>query len=339
MLINRYEIQVSEVASDLFQITLEQPFYEANFVYLLRGSQNILIDSGYIESLGKLSRSLRFLGLSMKKISHLIYTHNHVDHISGGLLLRRYAPHIQTVGHKRLQKDRDFLFFFHSWIHENERLIKLAYREEKERESHCHEFRHKWFSFLSRFEGTGGKIGDRYIHLDLPVEQGSSLALGDRKIDFIETFGHNRWHISPIDHKQKWLFSGDLLLENIPAIYYNLDGDYLEYKKTLKRVLEQCQGYTFFPSHGKTSYQDKKARLMLRTLDHLERQLLHYLREKSHPTGILLLLEKIFRQRFHSALHSLVGIALLESMLRYLMDQGQVDSHLFANGYEEFFRV
>lgn len=337
MKVRTSEPDVQELDDSLFRITLQQPFYEANNVYLLRGRENILIDSGYIESLFQLSSSLKYLGLSLNKLSIVVYTHNHVDHISGGLLMRRYAQKIKTAGHYGLLKRKDFLFYFHSWIHENERMIKLAFANEEIREEKFRYFRKQWVQFLSRFEADGVKKGDRYIHLDYAIHEGDILEFGDYKLEFIEAPGHNTCHIVPSVNNKKWLFTGDLVINHIPAIYSNLDGDLPAYRQSLLRLLENYQGFHILPAHGEIQNGERKIRSLLKSLDLIEARLMKQVSVSAK--GIDALLQENFPQEFSSGMQMLVAIALYESVLRNLMHQGLVDSHLYPNGYEEFFLV
>lgn len=64
-------------------------------VYLLDGRELALIDAGFGESIGALAANIKTQGLDPKKVSTLILTHCHVDHIGGAREFRtRYGSRL-----------------------------------------------------------------------------------------------------------------------------------------------------------------------------------------------------------------------------------------------------
>ncbi len=335
MKIQKYDVSVTEVDTDLYQIVLPQPFYDNNCVYCVKDDEPTLIDTGYVESMGHLSASLKYLGLRLNKIQNIIYTHNHIDHISGGLLFPVYAKNVRRFGFHKLDMVDDFLLYFHAWIHENERVMRLAVQDAQERQERGEKIRSYWYGFLERFETKDKKRGERFIELTRGLKEGDVVKTGKYSFQIMETPGHNKWHITPIEKSRKWLFSGDLIIGNIPAIYNQLDGNLLDYYHTMHRLLGGYGHFRFFPGHGNIiENPDKRIRVILRTLEMMERNVLKKLTHK--PTGIMALVKQMMGNSIESDNHFLVAIALLESILRKLMKEKKVISNLYYNGYEEF---
>jgi len=332
---NSFDFEIREIESDLYRITLPQPLYEANQVYLIKDERPLLIDSGYIDSIGNLAMALKSIGLSLNKIHTCIYTHNHIDHISAGLLFSTYAKKMKKMGHHKLEDVSDYLLYFHSWVTENERLLKLAFNDEKERAKREKELRNRWYEFLKHFENPSKKIGDRYIHLDKGLEEGDVINTGKYNFKIIETPGHNKWHITLLEEKMKWLFSGDLVIGNIPAIYNSLEGSLKDYIASMNRLL-QYDDYAFFPGHGDViTSPKKKIKIMLRTISMLERSILK--KVTSTPIDLYNLTQQIIGKAAHYQDALMVSMALMESILRKLLKENKLQSTLYHNGYEVYF--
>ncbi|RME90193.1 MAG: MBL fold metallo-hydrolase [Candidatus Hydrogenedentota bacterium] len=329
-------IAVEEVAPSLFKITVPQPFYSPNHVYLIRDKQNMLIDSGYIESIRHLAASLNYLGLSFRKIDYLFYTHPHIDHITGGFLIRRYA-NVQTMGHYQMDKDiPDYLADQEIWAQDTARLLKLAFRDKEIRSKRIHRSLENHKRFMRRFQNPAiGKVGDNFIHLDHHLKHGDVIETGQFQFEVIETPGHSKWHLTPIEHKQKWIFTGDLIIGNLTAIYSQLDGDLIQYIRTMNH-LKKFQEYRFFPAHGKEIKNPaKRIKTILKTLNILEYGILRRLKEK--PMGLLDLMESAMGTKVSSGALFHTALAMTESVLRKMIAEQKIYSKVYDDEYEEFF--
>lgn len=334
MRVKKLDIDVHEVEDDLFRIKIPQPFYEPNYVYFIRDEHPMLIDSGYIESIGYLAQSLRYLGYSLNSIEYTLFTHNHVDHISGGLLFSVYAKKIKKLGHYGLLKQSDFLIYFHNWIHENERLVDLAFNNESIRQEKKDEIRKKWYNFLKQFDAPYQKKGDRYIELFRGLKEKDVFSTGKYEWEILETPGHNTWHITPIEKNKKWIFTGDLIIGNIPAIYSHSEGSLCDYIESMNKLLEY-KDYRFLPAHGKDiDNPEKRIKILLKTLSIMEKNLLKKVQNvKSDAYGLTKETLGVAAEESDSLI---LGIALTESILRKLLKEKKIDSTMFYNGYEVF---
>lgn len=61
-------------------------FTNTNIVIIKKGKNNILIDTGYPDTVKSLENALKIAGLKFTDITHIIYSHIHFDHIGGMLL-------------------------------------------------------------------------------------------------------------------------------------------------------------------------------------------------------------------------------------------------------------
>jgi glyoxylase-like metal-dependent hydrolase (beta-lactamase superfamily II) len=82
---------VEDIGDDILRFKLPQPFYADNNIYIIKGDEPAMIDSGFALNLGMLQAALKSVGLSLRKIRHIFYTHNHIDHISAALNIPYYT--------------------------------------------------------------------------------------------------------------------------------------------------------------------------------------------------------------------------------------------------------
>lgn len=54
-----------------------------NIMIIKKGKNNILIDTGYPDTINSLQKALKIAGLKFNDITHIIFTHLHFDHIGG----------------------------------------------------------------------------------------------------------------------------------------------------------------------------------------------------------------------------------------------------------------
>ncbi len=66
---------------------MEDMAFSMNILYLHRGDDHILIDTGLGPGMSQLPETLAHAGIELRRINHVIITHGHRDHI-GGLLNR-----------------------------------------------------------------------------------------------------------------------------------------------------------------------------------------------------------------------------------------------------------
>ena len=182
-------------------------------VYLLRGrTKNVLIDAGLPQTTEHLEACLQTLGLSTKNIDLLILTHEHIDHAGG-------AP-----------------YFSGRTLLAAHRLVanKVIAQDE----------------FVLMNKAFGVDLGDFCI--DLQLEHGNIINLGNHELQVIHTPGHTSGGICLYEPTQRLLFSGDMVFAggNMGGVFGS--GNISDYIASLK-VLRNLQIDEILPGHGKVS--------------------------------------------------------------------------------------
>ncbi len=332
--------EIHQVSDLIYRITLPQPFYAPNQVYLVRDEKITLIDAGYVESLGSLALALRSMGLRMNDVDTIVYTHPHIDHITAGLLWSQYAKRTERWGHYRMAADiPDYPDFIDIWQADTARILTLAFKDKQARNTRIRRANDRWARFVKRFAETDNKVGDRAVKLDRLLKEGDEFSTGKLKFRIMETPGHNTWHITPVEMTQGFAFTGDLLIGNIPAIYDKLDGNLELFQKSLGNLLElrKAAPHTrFMPAHGDEIQNPERAiKIVLKTIGILENGLLKKLVEGRKD--LVDLMESAFGAHIEGGSHFITALELLEALLRKLMREGRVGSQVYEDGYEEFY--
>lgn len=332
--------EIHQVTDLIYRITLPQPFYAPNQVYLIRDEQTMLIDSGYVESIASLALSLKTLGLRMNDVDTILYTHPHIDHITAGLLWSQYAKKTERWGHYRMAADiPDYPDFIDIWQADTARILTLAFKDKQARNTRIRRANDRWARFVKRFAETDNKVGDRAVKLDRLLKEGDEFSTGRLKFRIMETPGHNTWHITPVETTQGFAFTGDLLIGNIPAIYDKLDGNLELFQKSLSNLLELRKAAPqtrFMPAHGDEIENPERAiKIVLKTIGILENGLLKKLVEGRKD--LVDLMQSAFGAHIEGGSHFITALELLEALLRKLMREGRVGSQVYADGYEEFY--
>ncbi len=328
--------EISDIGNDVFKVVLPQPFYAPNNIYILLGEELTLIDSGYIESIPVLQAALKTKNLSLKDIRKVIYTHNHIDHISAALVLKSYAPKAVFYGLKGMSEGiGNYIESVDLFRIASNDLFVRAFENVDERNSVIEATEKYWMEFFSRFKQT--KKADPILKMDVGLEQGDSVYVGDRELKILYTPGHNLYHITPYLRKEKVYFSGDLIIANLTAIYSEFDGDLDEYRLTLDRLLEEPI-QRMLPSHGEELTDPKRSiNLVKKTLDILERGIIRRLGES--PSDLLNLMEAAMGKKVHSGGHLPTALAMVYALIKRLEKKKKVKIEARSDGYEKFFLI
>lgn len=332
--------EIHQISDLMYRITLSQPFYAPNQVYLVRDETTLLIDSGYVESIAALALALRKMGLKMRDVDTIVYTHPHIDHITGGLLWSQYAPTTERWGHYTMARDiPDYPEFIDVWQADTARILTLAFRDKQARNTRIRRANDRWARFVKRFADTKNKQGDRDVKLDRLLREGDEFKTGRLNFRILETPGHNTWHITPVETTVGFAFTGDLLIGNIPAIYDKLDGNFELFQQSMMKLLElrkAAPNTRFLPAHGDEIANPERAiRIVLKTIGILEHGILKKLVEGRK--GIVDLMESALGTQVEGGNHFITALELMEALLRKLIREGRVGSEVYQDGYEEFY--
>lgn len=332
----RYIPDPQEVAPGVFSVPISQPFYAPNNVYIIKSEEPTLIDSGYIENLGMLQRALRKIGLGFRDIRHVFYTHEHIDHISGALSLRFYTQAKFYAMAGLLAECRDYTGTMAAFERAGERLIYKAHGDADERRAELERQRKAWKRFYDNAREPGKQLSE--LQIDIELVEGDVIDVGGREIGFLHTPGHNKHHLTPYILGEGLYFTGDLVLENVSAVYAELDGNLSDYYRSLERLL-RLPVKRLLPAHGEEPADPhKRIKLIHKTLKLLERGVARRLREEGERDLKELALEAM-GEKVRSSSHYVTAIATIHSMLLALVQRGQVGVREVDPPYERYFWI
>lgn len=309
-----------KIGEDLYRIVIPQPFYEPNNVYLITSGEPTLIDTGYIENLGLLQRALRRAGLSLARIKHIIYTHDHIDHMSAALSIRFYtnATIYAMAGIENAVRDYNANLLLIKRA--EERLTHRAHRDPDVRRTELARARRGWDQFLESSSSGGKMVPD--VHIDHGLVQGDVLEIGRREIGFLHTPGHNCWHLSPYILGEGIYFTGDLVLDNVSSVYADVDGNLGDYHRSLER-LSKIPVKRLLPAHGQEPPDpQKKIRLLQKTLALLERGVMRRLKDRPHDLSELVV--SAMGERVRKSGYYFTALGVVHSIIQKLAAQQYV---------------
>lgn len=134
--------------------------------------------------------------------------------------------------------------------------------------------------------------------------------------------------------RRKIYFTGDLVLQNISSIYAEIDGNLYDYHRSLDR-LSKLPIRRLLPAHGSEPQDPQRAiKLLSKTLNLLERGVVRRLKEDDQDLSTLVLEamgEKVANSSYYNT-----ALAILHSLIRKLIDQGQVQILEVDPPYEKY---
>ncbi|MEM2984093.1 MAG: MBL fold metallo-hydrolase [Candidatus Jordarchaeaceae archaeon] len=186
---------MKEIFKDIYVFTLKLPFPatpELN-VYFLEGEEPAIIDTGLGDpwSMNVIASELGEIGRSLKDVSIIINTHEHVEHFGGNQKIKNASEAIAIASHKAAAIIENY--------HQHILSIKNNLR-------------------YSEFEPKIREMIDRYMDFNLlideskierRVEENETIRLENFNLRVIESPGHANGHICLYDEDRKILFSGD----------------------------------------------------------------------------------------------------------------------------------
>jgi glyoxylase-like metal-dependent hydrolase (beta-lactamase superfamily II) len=325
--------EVEEIGPEIFRIVLPQPFYAPNNIYLIHSGEPSLIDTGYILNLGILQRALKKFGLSLKKIQHIFYTHNHIDHISAALNLRYYTDAKMYGMLGMANYIGDFRSHQEHQMRAETRLIYKGIQDIEFKKLKLEKLKVRWERFFKAY-GNATQNTDKRVIIDTELVEGDVIEIGKREIGFLHTPGHNRWHLTPYILNEGIYFTGDLVLENISSIFSELDGDLALYHNSLERLMNLPMK-RLLPGHGEEPIDPKRAvKLLSKTLHILERGVIRRLRSgifDLHSLTVQAMGEKVIENNYY-----VVALAIIHSIVHKLIKKGDVKIIEVDPPYEKY---
>ena len=152
--------------------------------YLLEtGSAVAVIETGNAASADRIMKVLRFRGRQPEEVSHVIVTHVHLDHAGGAGRLLRKLPQAVLAVHPRGARH----------------MIDPSKLEASARAVYGDE----------RYEAMYGALLPAPEERVRVMEDGDSLQVGHRKLEFMDSPGHARHHFTVWDEETSGWFTGD----------------------------------------------------------------------------------------------------------------------------------
>ncbi len=302
--------RLQEIDSGIFCIKIPQPFYPDTNVFLITGEALTLIDAGFpsLETVTILSDSLRNLGYSLQKLSKIIYTHPHVDHLGGGIFINQKVK-VENIGYRGQPSGEEENF---------ESLTANA------RKGHLEIGR---YVLEGDLPGIGKKELFDYIETYFPqvgglagiidVKDGETLDLGSTRLNVIYTPGHSSYHICLYEPTRKILFSGDLLIGKLPPLFNVRD-----YLNSLTRIGQEEIRF-ILPGHGPVrKWPEKVIAKAEQAVRGYENRILCALDGKKHT--IMDLVGTIYGRSPENVIEYFNQTGMVGRFLRMLIEEGRI---------------
>jgi glyoxylase-like metal-dependent hydrolase (beta-lactamase superfamily II) len=224
----------------------------ACFYLLQQGDECAIIETGTCHSLTQLERVMDEQGLAPEQVRYVIPTHVHLDHAGGaGAMMARF-PRAQLLAHPRGARH----------LADPERLVastRSVYGE-------------------ARFRELYGEIvpvdGARIAEMD----DGQSVSLAGRALEFRHTRGHADHHFCIWDEASRGWFSGDMFGLSYPWFRFP-DGDFVmpattptqfrpdDYLHSLQLLGSYDPQQMYLTHYGKLAYSSRVAGLLARQVE------------------------------------------------------------------------
>lgn len=313
----------TEVAEDVFRITLPHPCLFASNVYLVRGKSPFLIDSGHFSpaATDRLGKALKGLRLQLKDIRYFFLTDITPDRV-GGLLAARGGSARRIVGAATegssaadyTEFSRDYSLGLLRPVHEDRELgarFDLAGLEQVSQQA----FR------------TGGAL-----RINVPVNKSTVYRVGDRRIRAIPMPGTTGTHTVYWMPQEKILFSGDLgslAASELPMLHGGAGGSYTGLRESLAAAWQWHPRLTL-PSRGTVGEGGELVLRRLATMVSQERENLRALL-LAGPRSLSTLLEWMTLGRGLSPIRMVEKITTLKTLLDDLVATEEVEA-LYESG-------
>lgn len=181
---NNTSAHYTDLAHNITVIDAEYMADEIAAIYLIEQQGEVaIIETGTNHSLPFIQQVLTQKGLSYDNVRYIIPTHVHLDHAGGASGLMAVCPNAELVIHP----------FGAAHMIDPSKLIAGAsavYGEEK-------------------FKQLYGEIKPIDKQRVIEADDGFSLSLNGRRLEFLDTPGHARHHFCVYDEQSKGIFSGD----------------------------------------------------------------------------------------------------------------------------------
>jgi len=228
-------------------------------LYILKGEETVVLDSGTADSADKLTTTMSFLGIDFNSIRYIMVSHRHHDHAGGAATLLKHFPNAQVGVHEFAKKH----VLDPSKINEGAREV------------------------FGRFAVPAEPIKDERRILVLKDKEVFQLH-NNRELEIVYTPGHTSDHFAFYEKKTGLLFCGDAvgtfgpISKTITPTSFPPSFKYDSYAASIKKLLSYDVNILAFPHFGAIIGARAKA-ILRRGLDVVEdwKRFVGELREKN----------------------------------------------------------
>jgi glyoxylase-like metal-dependent hydrolase (beta-lactamase superfamily II) len=216
------------------------------------GDEAAFVDAGTRYSIPYLMQALESSGLGPDRVKFLIITHVHLDHCGGAAALARKCPRATVLCHSRSERhlvDPSKLVASATPVYGAEQFAKL-------------------YGEIEPIEA--GRVRS--------VADGESVGLGRRTLEFLDTPGHAKHHISVLDRRADAMFTGDAFGLCYPPLQHGTR-PYLNYvcsppqfepeaaKGVIRRIMATGVGRVYVTHFGACDAVQEGGAQLLRMVD------------------------------------------------------------------------
>lgn len=222
---------------------------------LVDGDEAAFVDNNTNHAVPTLLAALADAGLAPEQVRYLIVTHVHLDHAGATAAMADACPNATVLAHPRAGRH----------IIDPSRLVDSA----------------RGVYGAEKFAALYGEIGPVPAERVREMDDGETLAFGNRTLTFLHTRGHANHHFCIADDKSNTVFTGDAFGLHYPALQYAgtfafpstspTDFDAALARESVRRIVDLAPDAVYPTHYGAVTDIEESAAQLIRHLDFAER--------------------------------------------------------------------
>lgn len=206
-----------------------------------------LVDTGFPNTVDQLDTALETKGLRVEDLTHILYTHTHVDHIGGGIVLGERVKAVQLAWVQDELLFHDYGGFWDAKPGHIDTLRPQLPADSPHLERGLEELSRIHPSSFKGGQGRGIAQG-RLV----PVKPGDIFELAPWRFRILRADGHDPSHIVWLDEFSGAAFTGDVVMSVPTPIVRHMGDDLRAWLRTMDRLRREPIKH-IFPGHGMPS--------------------------------------------------------------------------------------
>lgn len=319
------KIHCEEIHPHIYRIVLPLPGKKPGpvNVYLFKGAQTTLLDTGTLRTVHILEESLEKIGVGFSDIDRIILTHGHIDHYGAAQRMVR-----QSSGRTTVAAHREDTPVIESGVEVSNRQFSKFYR-----------LMGVPLIFKFLFYGVDWIFSSlaENCRVDAYLSEGDKIQVSNYEATVIETPGHTRGSICLYLEKEGILFPGDHILGHItPNAFAMLESDFdlprrmsqVEFYDSLRKI-ESIAPRIVYPAHGHPISDLPRTATMFRKQFSLRQKKILAILEEGEFT-VYSIARRLFAEISGKRLPLEIFLAVSEvfTHLQVLEKEGRVASHI-----------